>query len=124
MQHAREELQRLVAGRMAEAVVQLLEAVEVAEHEPERALVARGARHLAVEPHDERAPVEEPRQRIVIGEEPQLVLVRRRDDRGGSLVREDPQRLELLLRRHQPVLRLVRPDEADHLAGAVAQRHE
>ena len=42
----RERLERLVAGRMAEAVVQLLEAVEVAEHEAERAAVAVRARDL------------------------------------------------------------------------------
>ena len=58
---------------MAEAVVQLLEAVEVAEDEAERAPVARRARDLAVEPLDERAPVEQARQRIVVGEEAQLV---------------------------------------------------
>ena len=42
-------LERLVAGGVAEAVVQLLEAVEVAEHEPERCAVAHRARDLAVE---------------------------------------------------------------------------
>jgi hypothetical protein len=124
VEHVRKELQRLVTHRMTEAVVELLETVEVAEHERERALVARRARSLAVEPLDERAPVQQPRQRVVVGKEPQLVLVRRGDDRGGCLVREDAERLQLLLRREETILRLVGPDQADHLAGGVAQRHD
>src|SRR6266566_1500148 len=109
---------------MTKAVVELLETVEVAEHERERALVARRARRLAVEPLDERAPVQQPRERIVVGQKPKLVPVRRGDDRGRSLVGEDPERLELLLRRKETILRLIGPDQADHLAGRVAQRHD
>ena len=93
-------------------------------HEAERALVADRARDLGVEPLDERAPVEQARQRVVVGEEAQLALVRRGDDRGGGLVREDAQRLQLLARRQQPVFGLVGPDEADHGACAVVQRDE
>src|SRR5581483_1491501 len=52
VQRAREDLQRVVAGGMAEAVVQLLEAVEVADDERERAVVAQRACNLALEPLD------------------------------------------------------------------------
>ena len=58
---------------MPEAVVQLLEVVEVAEHEPERTAVPRGTRDLTVEALDERAPVEQPREWVVVGEETHLV---------------------------------------------------
>src|SRR4029079_12562130 len=70
--HVRERHERLVPGRMAEAVVELLEAVEVRDHEAERAAVAHGPRDLALEPRHERATVEETSERIVIGEEPEL----------------------------------------------------
>ena len=110
---------------MAEAVVQLLEAVEVAEHEAERAVVSHRARDLAVEPLDEGAPVEQARQRVVVGEEAQLASgAPTRHDRRGRLVREDAQRLELPARRQQPVVRLVGPEDPDHLARAVVQRDE
>ena len=88
-------LQRLVAGGMPEAVVQLLEAVEVAEHEAEDVAVAHRPRDLAVEPLDERPPVEQARERVVVGEEAHLAPVRGGDDRRRGLVREDAERLEL-----------------------------
>ena len=52
----------------------------------------------------------------MIGEEAQLLQVRGGDDRRGGLVREDAQRLQLLARREQPVVRLVGPEEPDHVA--------
>src|SRR5438094_586204 len=79
LQRVCERMQRLVARSMAEAVVQLLEAVEIAEHERQGMAVTRRARNLAVEPFHEGAPVEQARQGIVVGEEAQFVEVRGRD---------------------------------------------
>ncbi len=109
---------------MAVTVVQLLEVVEIADDEPERAVVPERARDLALEPFDEPPAVHQTRQGIVIGEEPQLAQVRRRDDRSSRLVREDAHCLQRVARRKQPVLRLVGPEHADHLAEAVVQRDE
>jgi hypothetical protein len=39
----------------------------------------------------------------VVGEEPQLAEVAPRDQRGGGVVGEDPQRLEAVGRRHESV---------------------
>ena len=55
-----------VAGRVAEGVVVLLEAVEVEEREEELSLAA-GARQLDLEVVDQRAPVGEPGQRVGAG---------------------------------------------------------
>src|SRR5581483_5425068 len=66
LQRPGEELERLVAGGMPEPVVQLLQAVQIAQHEAERVAVAHRPGDLAVEALDERAPVEEARERIVV----------------------------------------------------------
>ncbi len=87
----------------------------------ERAAVARGPRHLPVEPLDERAPVQQPRERVVVGEEAQLVEVAAGDDRSRGLVREDPQRLEPVGGGQQPVLGVVRPRSPR--AAAHPRRH-
>ena len=108
-QPRREADELLVADEVARAVVQLLELVEVAEHERERMAVAERARGLDVELAHERAAVRQPRERIVVGEELQLLEARRRLERGRRLVGEQPQRLHLLALRQQPVARVVRP---------------
>ena len=118
-EHVRERDERVVPAGMAEAVVELLEAVEIRDHEPEGALVAHGPRDLALEAGDEGAPVEEARERIVVGEEPQLAEMPARDERGGGVVGEDPERLEAVGRRHEPVGRVVHPDDPEQRALAV-----
>src|SRR6266536_915439 len=124
LQRASEALQRLIAREVSELVVQLLEAVEIAEHEPERAAVPRRARDLPVEAVDERAAIEQPRERIVVGEEAQLAHVRRGHDRRSRLVREHAKSLKLVAGGKQAVVWLVGPEDADHLAETVVQRDE
>ena len=109
---------------MAEAVVELLEAVEIRDHEPEGAAVAHRPRDLALEAGDEGAPVEEARERIVVGEEPQLAEMPARDERGGCVVGEDPERLEAVGRGHEPVGGVVHPDDPEQRALAVLERHD
>ena len=75
---------------MADAVVDLLEAVDVDHHEREPALIAQGAIDLACERLVEVAPVVETGQRVEVGELPRLpeparVLDRRRDALGDLL---------------------------------------
>ena len=54
-----------VAGRVAEGVVDLLEAVEVAEHHGEVAPVRGGGAQVLVELGDERVPVDQAGQSVV-----------------------------------------------------------
>src|SRR5712691_12994127 len=72
-QTGREAHELVVADEMAGAVVQLLELVEVAEHEREGSTVALRPRGLRLELADERTAIRQPRERIVIGEELQLL---------------------------------------------------
>src|SRR5207253_9147361 len=85
MQRARECLKSFVPRRVTETVVQLLEVVEIADDEPERAPVSQGARNFALEPRNERATIQEARQWIVIRKEPQLAQMCGGDDRRGRL---------------------------------------
>ena len=117
---AREADELVVADEVTRAVVQLLELVEVAQDERERVAVAHGTRRLLFELADERAPVRQPRQRIVVGEEPQLLEARRGLERRGGLVREQPQRLHLFPRRKHAVARVVRPEESLQRSVAAA----
>ena len=116
--------QRLIAGRVALGVVDGLQLVQVEDHERERPCVPTAARDLGVEVLDERAPVEQVRQGIMVGEEAHLLELFRRVQGGRRLVREHAQRLQALGGRHEAVLRVVRPDEAHRLAVAFVQRHE
>ena len=90
VEQPRERAQRRVARRMAVGVVELLEVVEVEDHEPEaagRAAVLvrdRGAQELG-----ERAPVVEPGQAVAHRQLALLLLVLDQLDRGGRLVGED-----------------------------------
>ena len=77
-------------------VVDRLQLVEVEDHERERPRVATAARNLGVEVLDERTPVEQVRQGIVVREEPHLLELFRRVQRGRRLVREHAQRLQAL----------------------------
>ena len=72
LQDTREDLEGHVAARMTEVVVQLLEAVEVADHERRTRCRSGSRARPLLEPVDERAPVEQPGERIVVGEEAQL----------------------------------------------------
>ena len=60
-------------ARCPRAVVQLLEPVQVADDQRERPAVAHVARGLGRQPLAEHPPVEQPRQRVVVGQEPHLL---------------------------------------------------
>ena len=86
--------QRAVAGGVAVEVVDLLERVEVAEQQRELAVQRLGARDGLLEPDVERAPVRQPRQRVLVRErlEPREQLGaadRRRDLRAQRLGEAD-----------------------------------
>ena len=71
----RDALQHLVAGGVAERVVDLLEAVKVEEQQPEVAAAAPRAQHRLVQPVAEQRPVGQARERVVLRQERQLVLL-------------------------------------------------
>jgi len=60
----------------------------------------------------------------VVGEEAKLLDVVDERHRRRGLVREEPQRLEALARREEPVLGLVGPDDANRGADAVDERDD
>jgi hypothetical protein len=64
-----------IAGRMAVAVVDVLEVVDVEDHEAERHAVAPAARDLVAQALLEAAVVDQPRQRVVRRLPGQLGLV-------------------------------------------------
>src|SRR5581483_1436225 len=68
LDRACEHLQGIVAARVTEPVVDALEAVEVAHDQRELAVVAARACDLGLETLDEGAAVQQPRERIVVGE--------------------------------------------------------
>ena len=70
----RHDLQHLVAGQMAERVVDVLEAVEVDEQHGEHVAVPPRDRQRVVQPLEERAAVVETRQRVVVGEAVDVLL--------------------------------------------------
>ena len=74
-EHAGEADDQLVAGGMAERVVDVLEAVEVDHGERSAAGVAAGASELRLELALEAAAVQQTRQRIVIGHVLESLLV-------------------------------------------------
>ena len=104
VQQAAEQRQSGIARLVAVPVVQLLEAVQVAQHQRERPVVAARAGGLVAEPAGERAAVEQARQRVVLGEVAHLLEVVRRVDRGRRLVGEHAQRLQHVPAGDQPVL--------------------
>ena len=66
-QPPRDLAQRRVARRVPVRVVDRLEAVEVEHHDPDRARPRAGPRQRRLERALQRAPVGEPRQRVVVG---------------------------------------------------------
>ena len=69
---------QVVAGVVAEPVVDRLEAVDVDDHHRPLAAVAGGEGDVLVELGAEAAPVEQPGQRVVVGEIAELRLGLRR----------------------------------------------
>ncbi len=114
--------QGLVAGRVAEGVVDELEVVDVADDERELVAVADGALDLGVELAHERAPVREARQRILVGQDAKLLELAGRHHRHRRLPGEERERLEPGARGQEQVLGLVGPDAPDDRAAGVAQR--
>jgi hypothetical protein len=78
----------------------------------------------ALEAAHEGAAVEQAGEGVVVGQEAQLAEMPSRDECGGGVVREDPQRLEPVGRRHEPVARVVDPDDPEQRAAAVAERDD
>src|SRR6266511_2089948 len=109
---------------MSCTVVQLLELIEVAQHERERVAVALRPQRLRLELANERTPVRQTCQRIVVREELELLEPRRRLERRGCLVREQAQRLHLLACRQQSVRGIVGPHEALEHFLAVEERQD
>ena len=108
-QHLGEAAQDVVAGVVAERVVDALEVVEV-DHQ-QRQLAARAELvEVPVDRELEAAAVAQPGQRIVGGEVLELLEPPRGLDRAHRLVGEHAQRLQRLGRGQQPVLRVVDPD--------------
>ena len=120
----RDAQQGAVARRMPVLVVKGLERVHVAEGEREAPAVARRARRLRLQVAHERPAVAEAGQRVVVGEVAQLAQARGGLEHGRGLVGEDPERLQGLDAREQPVARVLDPDQAQQLARRGAQRYE
>ena len=74
---------------MALGVVHGLQLVEVEDHQRERSLVTPAPGDLGVELLNERASVEQVRERIVVGEETHLFELLGRVHRGRRLVCKD-----------------------------------
>src|SRR5678815_1232483 len=94
---------------MAVTVVDLLEVVEVEEDECEW-MRAEGL--ACGQSMQERAPVQQAREWIVIGEELRLGELRGDGKCLHCMVREDPERLQNVVVGQQPVSRLVGPAHA------------
>ena len=73
-QRVRDASQQLVAGGMAELVVDALEVVEVDQHAAQGLVVARRAGDLLPHPHLHRAVVEQPRERVGAGGRADVVV--------------------------------------------------
>ena len=122
-QHLGEAPQDVVAGVVAERVVDALEVVEV-DHQ-QRQLAARAELvEVAVDRELEAAAVAQPGQRIVGGEVLEPLEPPRGLDRAHRLVGEHAQRLQRLVGGQQPVLRVVDPDHPVDAPGRVVQRHD
>ena len=73
-QDARHVLQQLVSGVVAEGVVHLLEPIHVEEENRTGVSMALAPRQVGIELVEEAAPVEEPGQRVVVGQIEQPLL--------------------------------------------------
>jgi hypothetical protein len=72
-----QRLQRLIAGAVAQAVVELLEVVDIQQRNRQRCAVALHARALGIERLHQAATIRDLRQRIgrhFIGQVPELVF--------------------------------------------------
>ena len=107
----RDRLQQPVACVMAERIVDVLEVVEVEEHDRDRAVAALGEGHRVLHPIAEQVAIGEQRQGIVERELPQLLLER--------LALADVAEIE-----RQPldrrILREIAADALDHAALVLA----
>ena len=108
---------------MAVGVVDLLEAVEVADRQGKAAAVAARALDLGVELAHEGAAVEQAGERIAVGLPAQLLDVAGGDHGHHRLVGEDAQRLQARGARQETVGGVVRPDAPDDLARLVVERY-
>jgi hypothetical protein len=115
-----EPAQHVVAGLLAELVVDAGELVEVADEDGYGA--ARG--DLVLDARLEVALVAHARQRVVGGEVAQVLELAGRLDGADRLVGERAQGLEALGLRHEAVLGLVDPHDPGERAVAVVQRHD
>ena len=122
LEQGAELLEHPVTDHVPVTVVDLLEVVEVEEHEGESAILRTFARVLQFA--QERAPVQQAREGIVVGEEAGLGELGRDGQRLHRVVREHPQRLEPLVRREHAVARLVGPDDTDDRTLLVAERDD
>src|SRR5262249_34524430 len=87
----REARQHPVAGQVSMQVVDLLEVVDIEEDERERRQQLRAGRLGQL--LQQRAPVRQPCQRVVFGEEARLLELRRDRERLHRVVGENAQRL-------------------------------
>ena len=107
----RHRLQQPVAGIVAERVVDVLEVVQVEEHDRDRALPALRERERVLHAVAEQVAVGEQRQRIVEGQLAQLLL-----ERLALADVAEIQRQAL----HRRILREVAADALDHVALGAA----
>jgi len=117
-------LQRLVAVRVSEAVVDRLETVEVHHEEGERQTVAVGALDLGGQGLLEVPVVIQAREAVRHGAPPQILGGARVLEGARRDVGEHLEHLEGRLVRDAPVDGVVDVEQPDHLVSAVEQRHE
>ena len=123
-QHGGDLLQRLVAVRVPEAVVDGLEEVEVHHEQREGEAVAGGALRLDGQGLLEVPVVVEAGQAVGHGAPPQLLGRPRVLERARRDVGEHLQQLQARLVGDPPVRRVVQVEERDHLLVVVVERHE
>ena len=116
VQARRERHQQVVAGRVAERVVDELELVEVGEQHRDRAAVAPPPRERALEPVERERAVREPGQRVVQRAVAHLGLDDVAVDRAGDHVRDRAEEVGLV-GREEPRRARVRAEHAPDLAA-------
>ena len=122
-QEGGEAPQHVVAGVVAQRVVDALEVVEVDDEQREVAAGA-GVGEVALDRQLEAAAVAQAGERVVRGEVLEALEPARGLDRPHRLVGEHAQRLQRLVGGQQPVLRVVDPHHPVEPAGRVVQRHD
>ncbi len=109
----RHRLEQLVAGIMAVAIVDLLEMVQVHEHQRQRLMLAAGKPQGLLQPVLQQQPVRQPGQRIMVGTMRQRA---RQIMRGGHVLQGQHHAIEALAVRG----RHRQHDLAHHPPGGVA----